>query len=423
MAQKDKIEKLFDFMEIAHQLKKTKRWEGVREMKWKETSADHSWSLAIFCLVVATEFDFHLNLEHTLKIALAHDLVEAITGDIASILIIKGQKSALEKQENELKAMSIIRQVLPDASGEIVESLWFEHEKTKTKEARFVMAMDKLESQVHMLCVGQKCFFDPSIMAEYTKRAVLNYPDLLPLNHLILIKKEQVYSKLSWAWEKKYYLDLQGRKQETEKLNKIFDFMAVAFQLKKTKRYLHTKEMKWKESSADHSWNVALLSFIVAEELGLKVDVLKSIKIALTHDLVEAIAGDTDYSLIAFGKVSKEEKYEAELSAIKKIRAVLPKKSGKGIYDLWIEYEEAKSPEARYIKALDKIEGIDHVLLTGHKCFDHSELIAPYPNKAVGNYPELKDLQKELNRRLKPEFKKLGWEWKKEYDKSYNTIN
>lgn len=201
-------------------------------------------------------------------------------------------------------------------------------------------------------------------------------------------------------------------------VEKLFDFMEISHQLKKTKRYLHTKEMKWKESSADHSWNVALLSFIVADELDLKIDVLKAIKIALVHDLVEAIAGDTDHSLIAFGKITKEGKYKAELAAMEKIRQTLPEKSGTDVYNLWMEYEEAKTPEARYIKALDKIEGIDHMHCIGTACFDYPELIAAYSTKAVKNYPELKGMLTELNKRLKPQFEEKGWEWKKEYDLS-----
>jgi len=192
--------------------------------------------------------------------------------------------------------------------------------------------------------------------------------------------------------------------------------MEISHQLKKTKRYLHTKEMKWKESSADHSWNVALLSFIVAEELNLKVNIEKAIKIALVHDLVEAIAGDTDHSLIAFGKVTKADKYNAELSAMEQIKKTLPEKSGTDVYNLWMEYENGTTPEAKYVKALDKIEGIDHMHRIGTKCFDYPELIAAYSTKAVGDYPKLKGMLAELNKRLKPQFKEKGWGWKKEYD-------
>ena len=200
------------------------------------------------------------------------------------------------------------------------------------------------------------------------------------------------------------------------KIEKLFDFMEISHQLKKTLRYKNVKEMPWKESTAGHSWNVALLTFIIADEIDIKLDVLKALKIALVHDLVEAIADDVDHSLIAWGIVSKEEKNKNEIAAMEQIRKSLPERSGQEIYDLWYEYEEAKTPEAKYVKALDKIEGIDHMHCIGTECFDHPELIAPYPMKAVANFPELIPVLDELNKRLKPQFQEKGWEWKKEYE-------
>jgi putative hydrolase of HD superfamily len=202
----------------------------------------------------------------------------------------------------------------------------------------------------------------------------------------------------------------------TSEIKQLFNFLEISERLKTTKRFLNTKEMKQKESSADHSWNLALLTFMTAEELKLDIDILKAVKIALVHDLVEALAGDTDYSLIAFGIKTPAEKNENEISAMKIIEKVAPKESGQELVNLWQEYEKAETREARFVKALDKIEGINHMLCKGHKCFDHPELVAPYPNKAVQNFPELIPMLQELQKRLKPEFEKHGWEWKKEYE-------
>jgi hypothetical protein len=68
------------------------------------------------------------------------------------------------------------------------------------------------------------------------------------------------------------------------------------------------------------------------------------------------------------------------------------------------------------VKALDKIEAINHMIVLGVDCYDYPDLIALYPIPAVRNFPELKPILKELHKRLKPEFAKLNWEWKKEYD-------
>lgn len=203
---------------------------------------------------------------------------------------------------------------------------------------------------------------------------------------------------------------------QKETVSKIFDFLEISEKLKTTKRYLNTKEMKQKESSADHSWNLAMLAVIVGSEFDLKIDLLHALKIALVHDLPEAIAGDTDHSLIAWGIKTPKEKTDKETAAMKKISKTLPSKSGQDIYNLWSEYEEAASPEARFVKALDKIEGIDHMLCRGHESFDHPDLVAKYPLKTVRSFPEMEPLLEELQKRLKPKYKKKNWEWKKEYD-------
>ncbi|MFA7253061.1 MAG: HD domain-containing protein [Patescibacteria group bacterium] len=205
------------------------------------------------------------------------------------------------------------------------------------------------------------------------------------------------------------------------KIKKIFDFLEVSDTLKNTKRWGNTPQMVNKESSADHSWHLAMLVFLAIDELNLKVNKIKSLEMALIHDLVEALAGDTDNSLIAFGLKTKEEKRAAEIKAIDHFKSILPQKSGMKIYDFWQEYEEGKTEEAKLVKALDKIETINHMSAIGDSCFDHPELIAPYPDKAVNNCPDSKPLLKELKKRLKPKFESHGWEWKDEYDVKPNV--
>ena len=203
---------------------------------------------------------------------------------------------------------------------------------------------------------------------------------------------------------------------DTDKISQIFDFLKISENLKKTRRWKNTPGMKRKETSADHSWHLALLVILATNELGIKIDTLKSIEMALVHDLVEAITDDYEATLILLGQRTQKQKHDEELAAIKKIKATLPSESGNKFYNLWQEYEKTKTPEAKFVRALDKIESINHMLVLKHKCFDHPEFVAPFPNESTRNFPESIPLLKELQKRLKPEYKKHGWEWKKEYD-------
>ncbi len=206
---------------------------------------------------------------------------------------------------------------------------------------------------------------------------------------------------------------------EKENIEKIFDFLHVVSDLKKTKRY-GDYDIEG-DSGSDHSWRLALMTFIYSDELCLDIDVLKAVKIAIVHDLPEAITGDIDYGEIYKGNISKEEKQKNEIEAINKLKNILPEKIGKEIIELWEEYEYSRSREALFVKALDKIETISYIVEKG-KNYSDEDLVATYIDKHVKNFPELKPVLRELKKRLKIEFEKRGIEWKEEYDKYEGEI-
>jgi len=410
-----KIEKIFDFWAMAEKLKSVKRWKGVPKMKPKETAADHSWQLAVLTFTAIKEFELNLDELKCLKLALVHDLVEAVTDDLDSVLVHSGQADGSKKSREERVAILEIVKTLPSKSGLEIKTLWLEYEDKKTPEAKLVYALDKMESVLHLIFMGHKSFHDyPDFIALYCHKPVDDFPALRPLHYLMQQKLKNEFKKHGWTWKKEY--DVPRVSGElVKKAEIIFKLAGIGESFKKIRRYSSVDQMTEKESSAEHSWSLALASFIIAGELKFEVDNLKSVKIALFHDIAESITGDIDYSLIYFGIKTKEDKRKEELFAIKKIRKTLGTKTGRGIFNLWQEYENRETEEGKFIKALDKIEGINHILALGHKCFDHPELIAPYPNKATLSYPPAIPLLRELHKRLKPEYIKRNWEWKDSY--------
>jgi putative hydrolase of HD superfamily len=84
-----------------------------------------------------------------------------------------------------------------------------------------------------------------------------------------------------------------------------------------------------------------------------KVDVLHTLKIALVHDLVEVYTGDVFH----FYKDKKKSMIEEEIAA-KKLKEKLPEDIGDEIYNLWKEFEEMKTSEAKLVQALDKLDPV-----------------------------------------------------------------
>lgn len=199
-------------------------------------------------------------------------------------------------------------------------------------------------------------------------------------------------------------------------MDKIFDFLHQIESLKSTYRYNRTKSGD-NESVAAHSWRLSLLVLVAAQELGITIDTNRAIKIALCHDLAESITGDIDAIKIAKGEFSKFEKQKLERKAMHVISGHLSPKTGTEIYNFWQEYEDSNTPEAKFVKALDKIETLTQLYEVGYKFYDQPEFIANYADKAVRNVPELRPMLIKLKSKLKSEFEKGDIAWESKFDK------
>lgn len=95
------------------------------------------------------------------------------------------------------------------------------------------------------------------------------------------------------------------------------------------------------ESVASHSWGMSLLAMKLCPE---NLDLSKVLQICIVHDLPESIVGD----ITPYDGVSKEEKKKMESSAM---RNIAPE-----FFELWKEYEDQSSEEARFVKRMDKLD-------------------------------------------------------------------
>lgn len=101
------------------------------------------------------------------------------------------------------------------------------------------------------------------------------------------------------------------------------------------------------ETVASHSWSVATLTMMHLPE---DLDENKALKIALIHDIGEAKIGDIPYR--AEKDYGREDKEEQELEAVKNLSESLNKE----LLDLWKEYEDRESIEAKFVKDMDLID-------------------------------------------------------------------
>ncbi len=130
---------------------------------------------------------------------------------------------------------------------------------------------------------------------------------------------------------------------------KKIDFIMELDKLKAILRKSKPVGLDRYENSAEHSWHVSLLVMTFAEDAPSKLDVLKVLKMILLHDIVEIDAGDA----FLFDTKAREAAVKKEKEAAKRIFGLLPTHLEVEFYDIWMEFEESQTKEAKFAKAMD----------------------------------------------------------------------
>jgi putative hydrolases of HD superfamily len=133
------------------------------------------------------------------------------------------------------------------------------------------------------------------------------------------------------------------------------------------------------ESVADHSFGVALLAWVCAlqrQAEGAAIDPERVLKLALIHDLAEAETGDwTPYDGAAIpgehdpaarrafleARHSRDPNRRAtkraqEDAVMRTLLAALPGATRSALAELWDEHHLGESPEAQFVKQVDRLE-------------------------------------------------------------------
>jgi putative hydrolase of HD superfamily len=94
------------------------------------------------------------------------------------------------------------------------------------------------------------------------------------------------------------------------------------------------------ENSAEHSWHAALSALVLAPYAAFPVNVDRVIRMLLLHDIVEIDAGDTFlYDDQAAADQAAREQAAADRA-------------------LWDEFEAGATPDARFAKAVDRVNPV-----------------------------------------------------------------
>lgn len=106
------------------------------------------------------------------------------------------------------------------------------------------------------------------------------------------------------------------------------------------------------ENDAEHSWHLAMMAIVLAGHANEPIDLEKVMKMVLIHDIVEIDSGD----VFAYDTTKSHDNFDEELKAARRIFGILPEEQAEEFINLWIEFEEMKTPESKFARALDRLE-------------------------------------------------------------------
>ncbi|WP_025663873.1 HD domain-containing protein [Aquimarina megaterium] len=139
---------------------------------------------------------------------------------------------------------------------------------------------------------------------------------------------------------------------QMERLLKQIEFIKEIDKIKYIQRQTKLFNSDRRENDAEHSWHLAMMALILGEHSNAPIDILKVLKMVLIHDIVEIDTGD----IFIYDTVKNHTNTEEELKSAKRIFGILPEEQSKELIEIWLEFEEGKTNEAKFAKTLDRFE-------------------------------------------------------------------
>ena len=136
-------------------------------------------------------------------------------------------------------------------------------------------------------------------------------------------------------------------------LDEQMRFVNEAGRLKGVLRQTRLTEPARRENSAEHSWHLAVMALVLAGHAPPGTDLSRVIAMLLVHDMVEIDAGD----LFLYADAAQHARQQqAERAAADRIFALLPAGQAARVRALWDEFTERGTPEAKFARAMDRLQ-------------------------------------------------------------------
>jgi putative hydrolase of HD superfamily len=142
-------------------------------------------------------------------------------------------------------------------------------------------------------------------------------------------------------------IDINYNQRLEKQLNFIIEIDKVKHILRKSKLFDGNRF----ENDAEHSWTICIMAFLLKEYSNFSINLEKVILMLLIHDIVEIDAGDTFlYS------AERNNVHDIEKKAAERIFRLLDNDQKDYLMNLWDEFEEKETNEAKFASIFDRLE-------------------------------------------------------------------
>ncbi len=132
--------------------------------------------------------------------------------------------------------------------------------------------------------------------------------------------------------------------------DKIYSFIHELDKLKTVYRKTILSDGSRNENSAEHSWHLAVMIMMLNGEIEDDIDFIKTLKMALVHDICEIGSGD-----ISVYDTGRNDIQSSEKEYLQELAMRFPGSFTEEILSLWEEYEKQQSTESRWVKVFDRL--------------------------------------------------------------------
>ncbi len=145
-----RLDRQIAFLVEADRLKSVTRATTLADASRAENSAEHSWHLSLYALILADQADPEVDINRAIRMLILHDLVEIDAGDAPIFARVDTAAMAAA----EARAADRIFGLLPEDQRDEMRTIWDEFEAAETPTAAFAKALDRFQPPMQNLASG-----------------------------------------------------------------------------------------------------------------------------------------------------------------------------------------------------------------------------------------------------------------------------